>query len=125
MFVTRKTFDLEAGPETISTFDRFTFSTLAKNRINSSFAAPSTGGAATRTFTAPSSSPAICVREARGTTRTPNITAPSFSVISINRQRGFAQLRTKRFNTIDCSTMITMSTSIPERSNIPTGGISL
>jgi hypothetical protein len=38
----------------------------AKNLINASFAAPSTGGAATATLSTPSDSPRIDVREARG-----------------------------------------------------------
>src|SRR6266700_7740965 len=67
----------------ISTAARGIFKARAMVPINSSLAAPSTGAAAIRTRKAPSCSPAISLREARGTTRTAKIIAPSFSENSI------------------------------------------
>jgi hypothetical protein len=65
---------LELLPETNSTAARATFSFFARNLTSSRFAAPSTGGAATRIRSAPSCKPAISLREARGTTRTEKVT---------------------------------------------------
>ena len=56
-------------PLVISIACRGTFKARASMPINSSFAAPLTGGAATRTRKAPSYSPAKPLREARSTTR--------------------------------------------------------
>jgi hypothetical protein len=67
-------------PDTIETDDRLTFNNFASSLTTSSFAAPSTGGEDILTFKDPSISPAISLFEARGTTRTLNVTAPSFSV---------------------------------------------
>jgi hypothetical protein len=70
---------LDVWPETISTLLRETSNVLARSFISSAFAAPSTGGEQRRTFKAPSSSPTISLFDARGATRTPKNTAPSFS----------------------------------------------
>lgn len=75
--------DLELCPDTISTLLFETPRALAKSFISSALAAPSTGGAAILTFKAPSISPVISDRDARGTTRTVKVTAPSFSERSI------------------------------------------
>ncbi len=56
---------------------------FASTRTSSSFAAPSTGGAEILTLKFPSCSPTISDVEARGTTRTLNVIAPSFSENSI------------------------------------------
>ncbi len=53
-------------------------SASARKAINAAFAAPSTGGAARRTRSAPASvTPSSAVRPARGTTRIANRAAPS------------------------------------------------
>ena len=117
----RNCLDFEVCPETISTSLFGTPSVFAKSLINSVFAAPSTGGEATLTFTAPSSAPTISDLDARGTTLTANNTAPSFSEMLI--KTGMVQFLTKTFNTIDCRNMITISTIIAEISNMPNGGI--
>src|SRR5262249_7677770 len=70
---------LEPWPERISTDLRGAFNARARTLINSAFAAPSTGGKARRTRKAPSCSPTISLREARGDTRTVKVIAPSFS----------------------------------------------
>src|SRR5688572_10613750 len=70
---------LDACPATISTLLFPTPSVLANSFINSAFAAPSTGGEATLTFTAPSNPPANSVFEARGTTRAVKLILLSFS----------------------------------------------
>ena len=75
--------DFEVCPETISTSLFGTPSFFAKSFVNSAFAAPSTGGEASLTFTEPSISPTISDLEARGTTLTAKSTAPSFSEILI------------------------------------------
>jgi hypothetical protein len=69
----------EFAPEVISIELRGTRSIRANVLISSSFAAPSTGGAAMRMRKRPSCSPAISLREARDTTRTLNVIVPSFS----------------------------------------------
>lgn len=61
-------FTLLACPLRIFTALRETLNVFAKIRINSSFAAPSTGGAPTRTRNAPLCSPATSLRDDRGTT---------------------------------------------------------
>src|SRR6266536_3913138 len=71
----------------ISTAARGIFKARAMVPINSSLAAPSTGAAAIRTRKAPSCSPTISLREARGTTRTAKVAAPSFSENSIMEDR--------------------------------------
>src|SRR5438552_16568573 len=72
-------FVLEPLPEIISTAPDETPKARANNRTSAKLAAPSTGGAASRTHNAPSCSPTISVREERGTTRTLNVSFPSFS----------------------------------------------
>ena len=52
---------------------------LAKTFTTSSFAAPSTGGAAILTFRPPSNSPTTSLLDARGTTRILNINEPDSS----------------------------------------------
>lgn len=61
-------FNLPLCPLTIFTALRETLNVFAKILINSSFAAPSTGGAAIRTRKAPLCSPTTSLRDARGTT---------------------------------------------------------
>lgn len=74
---------LEARPDTISTAPLATANFFANSFISSAFAAPSTGGEATLTFTAPSNSPTISVLDARGTTRMEKETPWFTSVTSI------------------------------------------
>ncbi len=69
---------LEESPLRISTSLFATPKYFASTRTNSSFAAPSTGGAEILTLKFPSCSPTISDFEARGTTRTLNVIAPSF-----------------------------------------------
>ena len=77
--MTRTCLSLEAWPLVIYTSRAATPRARASVRTNSSFAAPSTGGAATRTRRVPACSPATPLREARGTTRTVKRSAPSRS----------------------------------------------
>ena len=77
----------EVSPFMISTSLFATPKDLASNLINSAFAAPSTGGDEMRIFNEPSCGPTILLLEDRGTTRTSNNIAPSFSVKSIFKQR--------------------------------------
>jgi len=69
-------------PETISTSDRETLKVLEKNRMSSSFAAPSTGGDVSLIFNAPSYSPTISDFDDRGITRTEN-TIRSFDSVNL------------------------------------------
>src|SRR5688572_30448435 len=79
----RMILSLEESPATISTLRLGTSKSFAKNLLHSSFALPSTGGAAILSFSAPAYSPAISVFEARGWARTLKVTAPFFSATSI------------------------------------------
>jgi len=73
----------EVWPEMIEILLFGTLNCFDKSFINSAFAAPPTGGEASLIFTAPSNSPTISLRDARGTTRTVKYTAPFFSDTSI------------------------------------------
>ena len=79
-------FVFEAAPEIISTAFCGSLKTFANIRISSRLAAPSTAGAAMRILRAPLYSPAISVRDARGTIRTANVRPRSFSEYSITRR---------------------------------------
>jgi hypothetical protein len=68
--LTRTTLFLDLCPEMISTCRRGMSKSFVKRFTNSSFASPSTGGAAMRIRSAPSTSPATPLRDARGCTRT-------------------------------------------------------
>ena len=67
---TRTVLLFEFAPETISTAFCGNLKIFARVRTNSRFAAPATGGAAIRIRNAPSCSPTISLRDARGTMRT-------------------------------------------------------
>lgn len=71
-------------PDRISTALRATPKTSARVRMSSSLAAPSTGGAAILTLSAPSCSPTTLLFDARGTTRTLKTKPPFFVDQSIN-----------------------------------------
>lgn len=66
----RTRFVFEVSPAIISTLLFETPKTFASTFTSFAFAAPSTGGAAMRTFRAPSRSPTISLLDARGATRT-------------------------------------------------------
>ena len=74
----------EVWPEVISIFDLGMFRDLDKNRTNSSFAAPSTGGALSLIFSVPSCSPAISVFAERGITRILKVMNSRFLAIFSN-----------------------------------------
>jgi len=67
------------SPETILTADTGTFKRPASTRRRASLARSSTGGAVSRTFSAPLYSPSIASRLARGATRTAKTILPSCS----------------------------------------------
>jgi hypothetical protein len=73
-------FVLEVAPEMIEMEPAETPKARARVRNSAELAAPSTGGAVSRTRNAPSCSPTISLREERGTTRTLKVSFPSFSV---------------------------------------------
>src|SRR5436305_5788221 len=96
---TRTTFVFDAWPLLISTSRAGTPNSFDRNFISASLAAPSTGGAATRTRSAPSCSPAASVFDARGTTRTEKLIAPSSSLYLITRLHARGFVRDRRLNT--------------------------
>src|SRR6185295_812379 len=73
-FAIRMTLFFELVPETNVIAAGETLNLFARNLTSSRFAAPSTGGAATRTRSVPSCRPATSLRDARGTTRTAKVT---------------------------------------------------
>jgi|GEM_PF-3442116 len=76
-------FNLLFCPLTIITALLDTLNAFANTTVNFLFAAPSTGGAETRTRNAPLCSPATSFREDRGTTYTLNTNRPSRMECSI------------------------------------------
>jgi hypothetical protein len=74
---TSTTFDRDVAPPTIVTARFATLSAFASTSTTASFAAPSTGGAFTRTLSASPCTPSMPARLERGCTRTANRTAGS------------------------------------------------
>ena len=111
------------SPPTIRTAPRATPSSSARRRTIASFAAPSTGGAATRTRNTPSSpTPSIASRPPRGVSRTTSVHRHGAQGCGWSCERSPKIARPTRMSVAPSSTATSKSSVMPIERPAPSSG---